>query len=187
MEIKNIINDILQSNSLENKQDIIFECIPELKDMVGFEHRHPHHYLDVWGHTLLVVKNLNDIDDLELKMAGLLHDIGKPFSYQDEQIRHFHGHPEVSEKMAFNVLNRLGYEEDFISNVCYLVKKHDTPIDVDNLDNTYEMINKLLILQYADARAHNPEKIKKRTEFLDQVKKQLEEKNKEFLKSEEIE
>ncbi len=28
-------------------------------------------------------------------MAALLHDIGKPFAYQDEEVRHFHGHPQV--------------------------------------------------------------------------------------------
>ena len=71
--------------------------------MIGFEHRHPHHHLDVWDHTLEVVKNITS-QDLELKMAALLHDIGKPFSYQDEEVRHFHGHPEVSSKMSENIL-----------------------------------------------------------------------------------
>lgn len=50
--------------------------------MIGFEHRHPHHHLDVRQHTLEAIRNLNS-SDIELIMAGLLHDIGKPFSYQD--------------------------------------------------------------------------------------------------------
>ena len=98
---------------------------------------------DVWEHTLAVLKNLNDVTNIDLKMAGLLHDIGKPFSYQDEEVRHFHGHPEVSKNMSINILNRLGYDKNFINNVAYLVLKHDTPIEPENLDNSYEMVKKL--------------------------------------------
>lgn len=140
--------------------------------MIGFEHRHPHHHLDVWNHTLEVVKNITS-QDLELKMAALLHDIGKPFSYQDEEVRHFHGHPEVSSKMSENILRRLGYNENFIRNVCYLVKNHDTIIDPQNLDNSRKMVMKRLELQYADAKAHAPSKVAKRIKFLDGISQSL--------------
>lgn len=172
--IRDEIRKILFFNSLLENQESMFKYIPELKSMVGFEHRHPHHNLDVWNHTLAVLENLKDETDIELKMAGLLHDIGKPFSYQDDEVRHFHGHPEVSKEMSIKILTRLGYNEDFIDNVCYLVLKHDTPIEIEHLDNSYEMVKKLLTLQYADAKAHHPDKIKKRIDFLDRISKQLE-------------
>ena len=171
--IRNRIQEILLSNSMRDNQDFIFKYIPELKNMVGFEHRHPHHHLDVWEHTLAVLENLNNENDIELKMAALLHDIGKPFSYQDEEVRHFHGHPEVSEKISIEILNRLGYSQIFINNVRYFVSKHDTPIYPKNLDNSYEMIKRLLNLQYADAKSHHPDKIKKRIAFLDNIAEQL--------------
>ena len=173
--IRNKLQEILLSNSLRDNQDIVFKYIPELKNMVGFEHRHPHHHLDVWEHTLAVLENLNDENDIELKMAGLLHDIGKPFSYQDEEVRHFHGHSEVSKEMSIIILNRLGYNQKFINNVSYLVLKHDTPIEPENLDNSYEMVKKLLKLQYADAKSHHPDKILKRLAFLDDILKRLNE------------
>ena len=173
--IRNEINKILNENLTEEKQDILFKYIPELNSMVGFEHKHPHHHLDVWEHTLLVLKNLNEYNDLELKMAGLLHDIGKPFSYQDGEVRHFYGHPEVSKDLSVQILNRLDYPKEFISNVEYLVLKHDTPIDPKNLDNSYEMIEKLLRLQYADARAHHPDKVRKRIDYLNSISNQLNE------------
>lgn len=178
--IRDEINKLLVNNLVEKNQEIMFKYIPELKHMVGFDHKHPHHHLDVWGHTLAVVNNLKDFNDLELKMAGLLHDIGKPFSYQDEEVRHFHGHPEVSNKMCIDILNRLEYPQNFIDNVSYLVVMHDTPIDPQHLDNSYEMTKKLLFLQYADAKAHHPAKIKKRIDLLDNISKQLEEINKDF-------
>lgn len=172
-EIRNEIKKILFLNSVAENQGTMFKYIPELKSMVGFEHKHPHHNLDVWEHTLAVLVNLNDKTDIELKMAALLHDIGKPFSYQDDEVRHFHEHPEVSKEMSMKILTRLGYSENFIDNVCYLVLKHDTPIDTEHLDNSYEMVKKLLTLQYADAKAHHPGKIKKRIDFLDGISKQL--------------
>lgn len=169
------LNEILLEGTVQENQDYILTQIPELKYCVGFEHKHPHHHLDVWGHTLEVVRNINS-RDLETRMAALLHDIGKPFSYQDEEIRHFHGHPKVSAEMTEEILRRLGYQEDFIENVTYLVREHDTIIDVDNLDNSYNMIKKRLELQYADARAHTPSKVEKRVKFLDEISKSLDEK-----------
>ena len=180
---KQNLEQILKGNdvatSLEENIEDLLEIIPEIKYMIGFEHKHPHHHLDVWQHTLEVIRNLNTRDQ-ELNMAGLLHDIGKPFSYQDEEVRHFHGHPEVSYEMTREILTRLGYDEDFINRVSYLVRKHDTIIDVNNLDNTDEMVEKLLRLQYADAKSHHPDKVEKRIRFLDGIKQQLKEKHEEI-------
>lgn len=174
--LKTKLNEILMSENVPeaiNKNMEYLEIImPEIKNMIGFEHRHPHHHLDVWQHTLEVLRNL-DSKDLELNMSALLHDIGKPFSYQDEEVRHFHGHPEVSFEMSKQILTRLGYDERFIQRVTYLVETHDTRIDPNNLDNRLEIVQKRLQLQYADARAHHPDKIQKRLNFLDDINKQL--------------
>lgn len=37
--------DILES--IYDNLEYLFNLIPELKDMVGFSHKHPHHHLDV--------------------------------------------------------------------------------------------------------------------------------------------
>lgn len=160
------------TESISENMEYLLVLIPEIKNMIGFEHKHPHHHLDVWQHTLEVLKNLNS-KDLELNMAALLHDIGKPFSYQDEEVRHFHGHPEVSCEMAQQILTRLGYDKEFIKRVSYLVETHDTIIEPSKLDNSFEMIQKRLQLQYADAKAHHPDKIEKRIKFLNDIKAQL--------------
>ncbi len=166
------ISEIIMSGKIQENIEYIKIQIPEVIPMIGFEHRHPYHHLDVWNHTLAVVSGIKS-NDLETKMAGFLHDIGKPFSYQDEEVRHFHGHPEVSEKMAKNILTRLEYDEEFIKNVCYLVRTHDNIINPNDLDNTHEMIMKRLVLQYADAKAHAPDKIYKRIRHLDEICKEL--------------
>ncbi len=166
------LSKIICSGKIEENLDFIKKQIPEIIPMIGFQHNHPYHHLDVWNHTLAVVSGIES-DDLETKMAGLLHDIGKPFSYQDEEVRHFHGHPEVSSQIAEKVLTRLGYDEEFIKNVCYLVRTHDTIIDPEHLDNSYEMISKRLKIQYADAKAHAPDKIEKRIKLLDKISESI--------------
>lgn len=170
------LDEILSKNNaadaINENIDEVLELIPEIKNMIGFEHKHPHHHLDVWQHTLAVVRNL-ETTDAELNMAGLLHDIGKPFSYQDEDVRHFHGHPKMSCEMTKRILTRLGYDREFIKRVSYLVETHDTVIDPNNLDNSLTMVQKRLKLQYADARAHHPDKIAKRINFLDSINEQL--------------
>ena len=171
------LDEILITGSVEENQKYVLEKIPELTNLIGFEHKHPHHHLDVWEHTLEVIKNIKT-PDLETRMAGLLHDIGKPFSYQDEEVRHFHGHPQVSAQMAKEILARLKYSSEFIKDVTYLVKTHDTIIDIEHLDNTYNMILKRLELQYADAKAHAPSTVAKRIKFLDEISRKLANKNK---------
>ena len=85
-QYKEILLEILQredvATEIEENIDELLLIIPEINNMIGFEHRHPHHHLDVRQHTLEAIRNLNS-SDIELIMAGLLHDIGKPFSYQD--------------------------------------------------------------------------------------------------------
>ena len=66
-------------SSINNNLDYLLNVIPEIKYMIGFEHKHPHHHLDVWNHTLLAL-SLSE-RDIDIRLTLLLHDIGNPFSY----------------------------------------------------------------------------------------------------------
>lgn len=150
--------------SINNNLDVLLNFIPELKDMIGFEHNHPHHHLDVWNHTLLALSY--SPKDFDIRLVLLLHDIGKPHSYQDEEVRHFRGHPKISSNIAFNIFKRLNFNDEEIFKLCYLIKQHDTPITSQEMTDDKELAITKFKIQCCDALAHNPLKLGKRIKYL---------------------
>ena len=167
--------DILLSSdvveAIHKNIDYLLKIIPEIKYMIGFSHKHPHHHLDVWEHTILAI-SLSKMD-YDIRLALLLHDIGKPFSYQEGEIRHFKNHPKVSSDMAKVILKRLNYEDSYIDKICYLIKYHDSPITDLQIYENYHLVLKLFEIQKSDALAHNPLKLEKREKYLKEIKEKL--------------
>ena len=167
MNLQSILlsDDIVKSIN-DNINDLLF-VIPEIKYMIGFKHNHPHHHLDVWNHTILAL-SLSE-KDFDIRLCLLLHDIGKPFSYQDEEVRHFRNHAAVSASMSKIILKRLGFDDDYIKYVCYLIEHHDTPISNEQIVNDYDLCLKLLKIQKCDALAHHPDKLDNRKKYIDET------------------
>lgn len=160
------------SESINQNLEQLLELIPEIKHMIGFEHNHPHHHLDVWNHVLLALENSEN--DFEIRLTLLLHDIGKPFSHQDEEVRHFKGHATMSSIMALFILQRIKFDPELIKRIDYLIKYHDEPILTSEInDNNRNLEIKRLKVQYADAKAHAPDKVKKRILLLDKIANEI--------------
>ena len=171
MELQSILLSENVTESINSNIDYLLQIIPEIKYMIGFDHNHPHHHLDVWNHTLLALSlSKNDFD---IRLSLLLHDIGKPFSYQDEEIRHFKNHPNVSVKMTKEILQRLDYDDNYIDYICSLIKYHDKPISNDQIKNDSNWCLKLYEIQRCDALAHHPNKLEKRKQYLEETYKKL--------------
>jgi len=133
-------------------------------------HKHPHHNLDVWNHTLYAVSLSKK--DFTIRLALLLHDIGKPYCYtEDNGIRHFHNHAFYSYLLTKTILTRLCFKDDYINEVCYLVRYHDTPINEKDILNNYELEEKRYEIQRCDTLAHNPKYNEKRENYLKLTKK----------------
>jgi poly(A) polymerase len=96
--------------------------IPEIGEMHEME-RGPHHYKEVYPHTLKVVDRTRP--DLILRWAALLHDIAKPRTYgvTDGEV-HFFGHERVGARMARDILTRLRRPQEAIDQVVQLVAEH---------------------------------------------------------------
>jgi len=162
------------SKDLTENIEFLTKEIPSIKKMIDFPQNPPHHHLDVWKHTLLALDNSEK--DLEIRMALLFHDIGKPVCYVDdeEKIRHFKGHEKESAYLAYINLKRLGYPQEFIDNIIYLVRLHDTAIEIEEVTkDSLPLEIKRLKIQYADALAHHPKKVEERVKVLNEITENL--------------
>jgi poly(A) polymerase len=103
---------------------LFHEFAPEFEEMVGVEQGDFHH-LDVWQHTLLVVKNAGP-GDLILSLAALFHDIGKPRTkmLDEEGDIRFFGHESVGAEMTHEIMRRLKFPQREVDAVTLLVKNH---------------------------------------------------------------
>ena len=110
---------------MEEFSDVLCVIVPELAPCIGFQQYNPHHTMDVWHHTLCVLQESEPQE--ALRLAVLLHDIGKPavFSLDKCLVGHFYGHAVVSAAMSERILRRLRYDNATVNLVTTLVREHD--------------------------------------------------------------
>src|SRR5438067_8474193 len=75
---------------------------------------------DVFEHSIATC-DATPPDDLVLRLAGLLHDIGKPATFADG---HFHQHEFVGEAKAREILRRWRFDKETIAQVTHLSRNH---------------------------------------------------------------
>jgi poly(A) polymerase len=106
--------------------DRVLPELPKLRLETDEHFRHK----DVYEHTLTVVEQAMALEkgepDLVLRLAALLHDIGKPATRRKEPGGRvsFHHHEVVGAKMAKARLTALKYPKDVASDVSRLVELH---------------------------------------------------------------
>jgi poly(A) polymerase len=109
--------------------EIVLPELPALRMEVDEHHRHK----DVYSHSLTVLRQAIDLEprydlgpDLVLRLAAILHDIGKPRtrSLLPGGKVAFHHHEVVGAKMARKRLTELRFPKEVIADVSKLVELH---------------------------------------------------------------
>lgn len=171
-EFSKLIVGIDAERILTDYSDVISVFIPEIKPMIGLSQNNPHHCYDVWTHTVKVCSFIEP--ELTLRLAALLHDIGKPecFTVDEAGTGHFKGHPDVSEKMSGEILRRMKYDNNTIASVRLLVRLHDKrpPAEPKYVrrflsETGPEMFLPLMRLKKADALAQSSFRRKEKLEY----------------------
>jgi poly(A) polymerase len=111
--------------------DIVLPEIPALKLEIDEHHRHK----DVYEHSLIVLEQAIELEhiheptlepDIVLRLAALLHDIGKPKTRKHEPGGgvSFHHHELVCARMAKKRLQELRFSNDVVKSVTKLIELH---------------------------------------------------------------
>ena len=128
-ELNKIILSPVPSMGFEllSESGLLAHIFPEMERLKGVERRGHHAHKDNFKHTLKVLDNVAlRSDDLWLRWAAVLHDIGKPQSkgYDPKIGWTFHGHEVVGSKMVPTIFRRmklpLGEPMKFVQKMVFL-------------------------------------------------------------------
>ena len=177
-EILKLPKNVGQTLSVMNELGVLSSFLPEFEDLIGFLQHGVYHCYTADEHTLITIKNLemlekdtsplgkiyNNLKNREILHLGLLfHDIAKPINIS--------GHEIIGAEMASSIMSRLGYSDEEIEHVTFLVHNHlvmeqvafrrnlNDPETLNNFTsrfNSVEDLELLYLVTYADLSAVNP-------------------------------
>ena len=99
--------------------------LPELETGIGISQNH-HHPFDCYYHAIYSLEYaVQEKYSLEVRLAALLHDIGKPYVKEGLGTRStFYNHAQFGAKVTETVLKRLRFSKKLIEKVVHLVEFH---------------------------------------------------------------
>lgn len=161
--------------------------LPEVAKLEGVEEVYGHQHKDNLTHTFKVVDNVSEFSDKTLlRLAGLLHDIGKPGTkkFTPKVGWTFYQHEHVGKKMVYQISRRLRFSKNDTDYLAKLVRWHMQPISLMDEGITDSAVrrlvvslgdelNDLLILGRSDITTGNPYKKEKRLKNYDNLEKKI--------------
>jgi len=168
--------------------------LPELPALRLEVDEHAHHK-DVYEHSLTVLRQAIDLEksrhpdsapDLILRLAALMHDIGKPATRRIEGggVVTFHHHDVVGSKLATKRLRHLRFDKETITSVARLIELHlrffgySDGAWTDSAVRRYvrdagDLLERLHILTRADVTTRNVRKADRLSFFYDNLEERI--------------
>jgi poly(A) polymerase len=172
--------------------DRVLPELPALRLAVDAQHRHK----DVYQHSLTVLEQAVELEhlrfpghlpDIVLRMAALLHDIGKPATrrFEGGQVT-FHHHDVVGAKLARKRLKALRFPNEQVEQIAKLIELHQRFFGygdaawTDSAVRRYvrdagELLPRLHILTRADVTTRNPRKVRRLASAYDDLERRIDE------------
>lgn len=99
--------------------------VPELETGIGVA-QNRHHIYTIFEHSVRSLQYAAEQNfSLHIRLAALLHDVGKPRTKQGEgPDSTFYGHQVVGEKMALKILDRLRFSKEMVEKIALLIREH---------------------------------------------------------------
>jgi poly(A) polymerase len=186
---------ILQTDEPSIALNLMFQThlldlvLPEVAQLDGVEEIYGHQHKNNLVHTFKVVDNVaTRSDKVMLRLASLLHDIGK---FETKKFLPkigwtFYQHEHVGKKLVFRIARRLRLSKKDTDYLAKLVRWHQQPISLmdDGITdsavrrlvvNLQDELDDLLILGASDITTGNPYKLKKRQGNYEKLKKRIDE------------
>ena len=168
--IRDELCKILTVGFVEDSMEVMYltgilkHILPDIHNMRGFNQNNPHHYLDLYQHTISVLSHTEP--NLILRLSALLHDVGKIATYiiDDNGISHYPSHEKVGAQMAEIILRDLKFDNSTIESVTKVISDHMSKsqkvsdkavkrfinrIGIENIDNCLKLMR-------ADIIGHTP-------------------------------
>ena len=104
---------------------------PEFDKAYETKQNNANHIYTVGEHILHSLEHVRA--DKVLRLAMLLHDIGKPETLHtdDDGVDHFYNHAKKGEELSIKILKRLRFDNDTITKVSKLVKYHAEKLSLE--------------------------------------------------------
>lgn len=120
--------------NLLRETGLLSYILPELMEGVGVE-QNKHHVFTVFDHNVKSLQFAAEFDyALEIRLAALLHDVGKPRTRRLQGNDYtFYAHEIVGARMTEKLLKRLKFSGEMVAKITHLVRQHMFYYDVGKL------------------------------------------------------
>jgi poly(A) polymerase len=177
-ELIRLLNSPCAARYLKKMRDsgLLFDLFPELENASGCS-QNVYHCFDVMDHTLMACKHLEAILNSEwleftrlhtaiaehkkplLKLAMLLHDIGKPAtrSISIDGSVHFIGHEKIGAVIAADIASRLKLSNSDSDYLCELIRNHLRPLSLYRAHQNQSLTRKGVVRLFRTLKIYTPD------------------------------